>query len=65
MYHADQMIAVAIWRHMTFTTMGEPTLHDVAIGKWPAEATADEKANAFTSASVFEMYWCNMMVKAN
>lgn len=50
---------------MTFTTMGEPTLHDVAIGKWPAEATADEKANAFTSASVFEMYWCNMMVKAN
>jgi len=48
---------------MTHTLLGEPTLHDVAIGRWPAEATADELENALTNASVFEMYWCNLLFK--
>lgn len=61
--NADMMIAVAIWRHMTYTKIGEPTLHDVAIGKWPAEASSDELANPFVNASVFEMYWCVMHSK--
>jgi len=64
----DLQLAVAIWRHMTLIASGEPTLHDIAIGRWPAEATADEldaakPYGAFTEASVFEMYWCNMLYK--
>jgi hypothetical protein len=61
--NADMMIAVAIWRHMIMSKKGEPTLHDIAIGKWPAEGSDVEKALELVKASVFEMYWCNMLTK--
>lgn len=66
LYTPDMQIAIAVWRHQMHTGVGEATGHDIAIGRWPAEASEaefSEDTGDVASKSIFELYWCAMLPK--